>query len=43
MKNVTNYKEKDLRKEYTLYADVESCRATTNVSADRRAATDQHP
>ena len=37
------YKEKDLRKEYTLYADVESCRSTTSVSRDFHVASDQHP
>ena len=35
------YKEKDLRKEYTLYADVESHRATTSVLADYRAVADE--
>jgi len=36
------YKEKYLRKE-TLYANVDSHRATTSVLADYRAAADQHP
>ena len=36
------YKEKDLRKEYTLYGDVESRHATTSVLADYRVAADQH-